>query len=79
MDYNAPVVFSDKDDEGRCDLGEQLLEVVEETEALLKCLCTQSVSNEIRKQVRNNFELPKVLAMRTPHLNHFIKAETSQA
>ena len=72
-DYSLAVHFSDEDDPVESDL----VEVSEETRALLTTSCTRSVPNETRRRTRSRYKLPKVAATRTPRLDHFMKSETS--
>ena len=65
--YDADIRYADEGD----DVG-LFTQVSEETERLLKTLCTRSVSNEVRRRTQSRYKLPKVEAMRTPCLDHFM-------
>ncbi len=76
IDYSAHITFSDEEEGGG---SEQLVEVSEQTEKLLKGSCTRSVPNESRRKIRSGFHLPKVPATRTPRLDQFLRTEIPQA
>ena len=70
--YNEVVIFSDEEEES------ELVEVSDETYAMLTKVCTQSVTNDERKAARQRYKLPKVPATRTPRLEPFLKTEVPQ-
>jgi hypothetical protein len=74
-DYSANVHFSDEED--GID-SSQLVEVSEQTHQLLTTSCTRSVPNEVRKRTRSRFKLPKVVATRTPRLDHVMRSLVPQ-
>ena len=55
--------------------GGDLLTVSQETGHLLTSVCTRSVSNETRKRIRGRYQLPKVVATKSPNLDAFLKPE----
>ena len=69
--YNEVVIFSDEEEES------ELVEVSDETYAMLTKVCTQSVTNDERKAARWRYKLPNVPATRTPRLDPFLKRGTS--
>ena len=76
IDYSAHISFSDEEEGAGM---EQLVEVSEQTEKLLKGSCTRSVPNECRRKIRSVFHFPKVPATRTPRLDQFLRTEIPQA
>ena len=56
----------------------ELVEVLDETYAMLTKVCTQSVINDERKATRRRYKLPKVPATRTSCLDPFLKTEVPQ-
>ena len=56
----------------------ELVEVLDETYAMLTKVSTQSVTNDERKAARQRYKLPKLPATRTPCLDLFLKTEVPQ-
>ena len=77
MDYSKTVHFSDSEAEDQPTT--KLVEVSEKTGNFLREKCTRRLFNTERKELRDNYPLPKVPAMRTPQLDPIMKPEASSA
>ena len=69
--------LTDTDEEGEAQA--DLIEVSNKTYKLLSNMCTQSVSNETRRRVRNRYSLPIVTATKSPNLDAFMRTEISSS
>ena len=80
MEYNI-VVFSDLEDgnQPESETKTRMVEVSEKTKRFLHEKCTQRVPNALRKEIRDNYPLPKVPATRIPMLDPMMKPEASAA
>ena len=77
----------DKDDEDRREVTESgnetvppgdllsLLSVSKETHQLLTAVCTRSISNDAFKRLRSTYQLPRIVATKSPNLDAFLKPE----
>ena len=63
----------DTEEEG--EIQADLIEVSDESYKLLSNSCTQSVSNETKRRVRNRYPLPMVTATKPPNLDAFMRTE----
>ena len=57
------------------DAAVDLVSVSSETHHLLTSACTRSVSNSTRKRIRGHYQLPRVVATKSPNLDAFLKTE----
>ena len=57
------------------DAAVDLVSVSSETHHLLTSACTRSVSNSTRERIRGHYQLPRVVATKSPNLDAFLKAE----
>ena len=54
-----------------------LMEFSDETHSFLSSACTRSLSDGQRKCIRGRYQLPKVVATKSPNIDAFMKTETS--
>ena len=80
MEYNTVVLSNSEDgNQPESETKTRMVEVSEKTKRFLHEKSTQRVPNALRKEIRDNYPLPKVSATRTPMLDPMMKPEASAA